>query len=176
MKHTRIQRIMRLAGGTLIWILSLSATAADLSASDTAFLNQAAIGNIDELQASRLAVSQAADPRLKHLAAYLVTDHEKMSAALQKLAAQKQIKLQGGDDAQRSGRIEELGEKQGAAFDKAYLEQMIMDHETTLASFEHTADATKDPAVKAFIAEQLPTLRRHAEAASTMYSTLRTTP
>ena len=49
----------------------------------------------------------------------------------------------------------------GAAFDTAYVKEMVVDHEKDVAAFEKEAKDGKDPDVKAWAKKTLPTLRSH---------------
>jgi putative membrane protein len=58
-----------------------------------------------------------------------------------------------------------LQSKQGADFDKAYIHDMVKDHEADLAEFRREAENGKDPDVKAWAQKTLPTLEQHLESA-----------
>ena len=49
----------------------------------------------------------------------------------------------------------------GAAFDRAYVDDQIRDHEKTIALFEREAKSGKDAELKAFAEKTLPTLKEH---------------
>lgn len=49
----------------------------------------------------------------------------------------------------------------GADFDKAYAEQMVKDHDKTVALFEDAAKNAVDADLKAFANKTLPTLKAH---------------
>ena len=55
-------------------------------------------------------------------------------------------------------RLEKLS---GAAFDRAYVSDMLADHRKDVADFKHQAMGAKDPDVKQFASKTLPTLKEH---------------
>ena len=59
-------------------------------------------------------------------------------------------------------RLEKLS---GAQFDKAYMRDMVKDHQKDVAEFERESKMAKDPAVKSFAEQALPTLRDHLKEA-----------
>jgi putative membrane protein len=61
------------------------------------------------------------------------------------------------------------------AFDRAYMDQMVVDHKKTIARFEGEAKSGKDPELKAFAAKTLPTLTDHLKMAEQTRSASRGT-
>ena len=61
--------------------------------------------------------------------------------------------------------IDKLSKLSGADFDKAYMSDMLKDHEKDVAMFEKEANSGKDADVKAWANTTLPTLRDHLQMA-----------
>ncbi|HEX7778040.1 MAG TPA: DUF4142 domain-containing protein, partial [Vicinamibacterales bacterium] len=57
-----------------------------------------------------------------------------------------------------------LGKLDGAAFDKAYVAEMVKDHKQAITNFERAAKSA-DPDVKAFAEKMLPALKEHLSQA-----------
>jgi putative membrane protein len=57
--------------------------------------------------------------------------------------------------------IAKLEKLDGAAFDRAYVDDQIRDHDKTIALFEREVKSGKDPELKAFAEKTLPTLKEH---------------
>jgi len=57
--------------------------------------------------------------------------------------------------------LDALRKKAGADFDKAYVRQMLRDHERTVALFRAASDRAESPDLRSFAAELLPTLEHH---------------
>jgi putative membrane protein len=58
-----------------------------------------------------------------------------------------------------------LSSKGGSSFDRSYISSMVKDHQDDIKAFQKEADNGTDPAVKAFAAKELPTLRDHLRQA-----------
>ena len=63
-----------------------------------------------------------------------------------------------------------LAKLNGAAFDKAYMQHMVTDHTKDVQAFEHEAKMGKDPDVKAWAGQVLPTLEDHLKQAKQVAS------
>jgi len=61
--------------------------------------------------------------------------------------------------------VDKLAKLSGAEFDKAYMSDMVSDHETDVKEFQTQADKGNDPDVKAFAAKTLPVLQKHLQMA-----------
>jgi putative membrane protein len=51
-----------------------------------------------------------------------------------------------------------------ASFDRAWLEQMVEDHQTDIAAFQKAGKSVTDPDLKNFITKTLPVLQKHLKA------------
>ena len=56
---------------------------------------------------------------------------------------------------------DDLSKKMGHNFDKAYVDAMVKDHKDDIDMFKKYSKDVKDPAVKTFIDNTLPTLEYH---------------
>ena len=65
-----------------------------------------------------------------------------------------------------------LKAKSGAAFDKAYVDMMVKDHEKDVKEFEKEANNGKDEQIKGFASETLPVLKEHLEKIKSIQSKL----
>jgi predicted outer membrane protein len=66
-----------------------------------------------------------------------------------------------------------LGEKSGAEFDRAYLEMMVTDHSKAIELYEN-ASKSADTDVSGFATKMLPSLREHHDKAKSLQSTVNT--
>jgi putative membrane protein len=67
-----------------------------------------------------------------------------------------------------------LSKLSGDAFDQAYMQDMLKDHKTDIAAFEKESTSGKDPDVKQFASQTLPTLKDHLKQAETVTPKLTT--
>jgi putative membrane protein len=134
----------------------------------TGFVMEAAGGGVKEVEAGRIASTRASNAEVKAFAQKMVDDHGKANEELKSLASSKQITLP--DDAAAKAKHEKalarLEKLDAAAFDKAYMDEMVKDHQKTVALFEREAKSGSDAELKAFAEKTLPTLREHLKMAT----------
>jgi len=128
------------------------------------FMTKAAQGGKAEVELGQLAQSKASDPQVKAYGQMLVTDHSAANDELATLARNKSVTVPSDVSAAQKATKDRLDKLTGAAFDKAYMAQMVKDHETDIKEFERAANSA-DADVKAFASKTLPTLRHHLEEA-----------
>lgn len=126
------------------------------------FLIVASIGNLQEASAGQLAVQKAKQADVKAFGQMMVKDHGDAEQKLLQLAKSRGYTL----PASATGGIQpDLNLKNaGDNFDKVYVHAMIAGHNNTVQTFETYATNGKDPAVKAFAKQMLPTLKAHLAA------------
>ncbi|MEX2233253.1 MAG: DUF4142 domain-containing protein [Cyclobacteriaceae bacterium] len=132
---------------------------------DAEFAVEAADGGVLKVQASTLALTKATSPQVKQFAQMMVDDHTKANNELKALAQQKNIMLPTvlGDAHQH--KLDNLGEKTGAEFDKEYMDLMVKDHKEAIDEFEDAAEDDEDAEIKSWASSKLPGLRQHLEHA-----------
>ena len=69
--------------------------------------------------------------------------------------------------------LEDLSEKTGKDFDKAYVSAMVDDHKEDVKKFEEASKDGKDADIKTWAAEKLPTLNHHLETVQALKETLK---
>ena len=132
---------------------------------DRDFATEAAQGGLIEVRLGELAQQQAKSTEVKDFGQRMVDDHGQANDKLTQIAEQKGIELPQdlSEDAQAT--YEELQQKSGAEFDQAYMDEMVSDHEDDVAAFEDYVENAKDPELRSFAEETLPTLKEHLEQA-----------
>lgn len=137
----------------------------ELNDTDRAFLRKAALDGLAELRLAKLASEKAENVEVKQLAFRLIDDHTSANNKLVQLAGVKGVtvpaQLPSGDAAQ----ADRLAGLSGAAFDRAYTEQMIRDHTEAVALYEGEIRNGQDQDIKNFSASTLPLLREHLQEA-----------
>jgi putative membrane protein len=140
---------------------------ADLSKSDTSFINKAASGGMAEVQAAQLAQQKSQDAKVKEFADKMVTDHTANNKQLASLAEQKGVTVPTALDAKDQKQLDKLSSLDGAKFDKAYLKAQVRDHEAMLKLLQHEAKSGKDADLKSFAEQTIPTVQDHLTMAKT---------
>jgi putative membrane protein len=136
-----------------------------LETADHTFAMKAASGGLAEVELGNLAMQKAKDPKVKEFGQRMVTDHTKANNELKAIAANKGITLPTTLDAKDQKTKDRLSSLTGAAFDRAYMSDMVSDHKADIAEFEAQANHGTDPDLKGFASKTLPTLQEHLRLA-----------
>jgi putative membrane protein len=152
-------------GAVVVGLMTHVALAQTVAKQDLEFAKKAAEGGLMEVQFGELAQEQAKDEQVVQFGARMVQDHGQANEKLKAIAEQKGIQLpqELPEDAQQ--KYEELQQLSDSEFDKAYMDEMVKDHEEDVEAFEQQAQSGEDPDLRAFAEETLPTLREHLELA-----------
>jgi len=142
-----------------------SASASGLAAADQAFVKEAAMGGMAEVDLGQLAASKASSPDVKQFGQRMVDDHGKANDELKSWASQKSVNLPTELDAKHKAEHAKLEKLSGDAFDRAYMTSMVADHNKDVADFQKQAKSAKDPDLKAWVTKTLPTLQDHQKSA-----------
>ena len=135
---------------------------------DAEFAVEAADGGLMDVKLGTLALTKASSPQVKQFAQMVVDEHTKANNELKSLAQQKNISLPTvmGNEHQRE--YDNLSEKTGSDFDKAYMDLMVKDHKEDIKEFEEQAEEGEDPEIKAWASSKVPTLQKHLQQAETI--------
>lgn len=128
---------------------------------DQHFVTDAAVGGMAEVELGKLAADKAANADVKKFGQRMADDHGKANDELKVLAQSEKITLPGAIDAKHKATIDRLSKLSGEAFDRAYVEEMLKDHQKDVAAFRTESKSGKDPEVKAWAGKTLPTLEEH---------------
>jgi putative membrane protein len=128
---------------------------------DQGFVKEAAIGGMAEVELGQLASTKATNEKVKAFGQRMVADHGKANDELKALASSKKMTVPASVDAKHKATHDRLEKLSGAAFDRAYVSDMLADHRKDVADFKHQAMTAKDPDVKQFASKTLPTLEEH---------------
>lgn len=136
-----------------------------MGSSAHAWVTKAAEGGMMEVELGKLAQQQASSEEVKKFGQRMVDDHTKANDELSKIASSKGITLPTSLSAKHQATKDRLSKLSGAAFDRAYMEDMVRDHRADVADFRKESTSGQDAEVKAFAAKTLPTLEEHLRMA-----------
>jgi putative membrane protein len=151
--------------GIMVIAGALGAGSAAAQSGDRAFAREAAIGGIAEVELGTLAKEKGSNADVKQFGDRMVTDHSKANEELKQWAQQKKVTLPTETDAKHKATRDRLAKLSGDAFDKAYMRDMVTDHQQDVAAFKREAQSGKDAELKAWAAKTLPTLEDHLKMA-----------
>ena len=132
---------------------------------DMAFAREAAIGGMAEVELGNLAKQKASSSDVKQFGDRMVTDHGKGGEELKQWAQSKNITLPAELDAKHKALRDRLAKLPTDAFDRQYMNEMVMDHQHDVMAFKREASSGKDADLKAWAARTLPTLEEHLKMA-----------
>jgi putative membrane protein len=132
-----------------------------LSAADAKFVKEAADGGMAEVELGKLAADKGSSGAVKQFGQRMVDDHGKANEQLKQLALQKNVDLPQETSAKHKAIMLRLEKLSGSDFDKAYVAEMLKDHKEDVAAFQRESRSAKDPDIKSFAAQTLPTLQEH---------------
>jgi putative membrane protein len=138
---------------------------------DTQFYTQAMMGGQKEIAASQLVEQQGSNADVKNAATKIESDHKAFGKKVQAAAAGKVT-----PPAPESASTAALDGKTGADLDQAYVDEMVTDHQKTIAMFENAAKNASTPEAKKLAEAALPTLRDHLKMAQDLQQKLGANP
>jgi putative membrane protein len=141
-----------------------------MAGADGMFAKEAAIGGMAEVEMGQLAATKAQSPDVKQFGQRMVDDHGKANNELKSLASQKNWTLPTELDQKHKATRDKLEKLSGPAFDRAYMTEMVADHNKDVAAFGRESKTGKDAELKAWAAKTLPTLQEHQKMAKEISS------
>lgn len=150
-------------------MMDRSATGA-IAPAEKRFLTKSAQDSMYELASAQLAVKKAQNSGIKQYANKLIQDHATYNQQLMELARQKQVNLPTSLDAQNKTKLARLQQLKGEAFEREYIKETAQANNDDVKDLQRQASTTKDPQIKAFIAQFLPVQQEHSRLASGLKS------
>lgn len=134
------------------------------------YVTKAAMGDMFEIAASKLALTNAASPGIKKFAQSMIDGHMVTTNGLKAAIAKGQVKasLPAMLDVEHKSLLEGLIKAKGAAFDTLYKKQQADAHVQALAVHRGYAESGDDTALKAFASETAPKVQMHLDMLNAM--------
>lgn len=128
---------------------------------DPEFMMSAAHSDQNEIQLSKLVLEKGATGMAKTHAEMMITDHTKSTADLMAIAKQKNVTLPTDMDAEHKTIAAAMRQLSGKELEKAFLDQMVTDHQKTLNTMAGHRAMTQDAQLQAFIDKTSPVVANH---------------
>lgn len=130
------------------------------------FVDHAAQGGLAEVELGKLATEKASNGDVKQFGQRMVDDHSKAGDELSGLASSKGIPAPTSVTSPKErATIDRLSKLSGPAFDRAYMQAMVADHDHDVSEFKRYAEHGDDAELKAWAQKTLPTLEEHQRMA-----------
>jgi putative membrane protein len=136
-----------------------------LSKKDRNFAEEAAMGGMAEVELGKLAQQNAQNDDVKQFGTRMVQDHTNANQQLTPILSAKDVTAPTQLDASHRRTHDRLSKMRGAEFDRAYMRDMVQDHEKDVKKFRQEAEHGNDPDLKAFAQQTLPVLEQHLKLA-----------
>lgn len=150
-----------------------TANAAIGGGSTSAFLENARIGDMYEIEASQIALARSGNPEVREVAQHIIADHTTSSHQLKStlrmnetIDALGDVTIPSGLDTRRATMIDHLHKASDADFDRTYIDQQTLAHQETITLFESYASRGDIASLASFARGTLPGLRQHAKMVS----------
>jgi putative membrane protein len=133
-----------LSGAAVFLLPALVHAQATAAGADQSFVEKAGAGGLSEVKLGKLATEKGT------------------SAAVKALAAKKKLQVPPNVSSEQAATYEKLTKLSGAAFDKAYIDAMVKDHDEDVEHFRKAAAAPgMDPDLKAWARKTLAVIEQH---------------
>jgi putative membrane protein len=136
-----------------------------LSPQDEEFAQKAATGGQAEVEMAKMAMDRASRDEVKQFAQRLISDHQQANQQLDSIASRKDLDLPKMMPTEAQEAHDKMMKLSGAAFDKAFLQHAVQDHQKDIAEFQKAATSVSDNDLKQFASQTLPTLQEHLRMA-----------
>ena len=128
---------------------------------DQTFLKGAIEGSHGAIDAAKMALRKSKNDQVKQFAQRMVDDHTKLLADLHQVEQGQALKYPDTSSAKAKQMARKLLVLKGAAFDKAYVNGMVKDHEEDVRDFQTEAETGQNAAIKGAAEKSLPMLQEH---------------
>lgn len=133
---------------------------------DAGFVTNASGAGLAEIEAAKLADTNAGSDKVKTFAHHIIADHTKAGEELKTLAAgDRGYATAESPPPANQKDIDALKMLNGAAFDKEFAKVMVADHQKAVAIFEVEVEKGSNKDLQAFAKKTLPTLKEHLKMA-----------
>ena len=132
-----------------------------VNATDSSFVLNAGMSNTAEIRAADLALSKSADTAIINFANMMKADHTAAQTSLKSIASYYGLTAPDSVDAAHAAKATELALLNGRAFDSAYINEQVVDHQTTIQLFQTEGSNGNNNDLKNFADSTLPKLQMH---------------
>lgn len=133
------------------------------------FAAQAAQGGMLEVKLADLALRKSSNADVKSFANRMKKDHTAANDKLKAIVGSN-VQLPTNLSAEQQQQVSSLESKSGKAFDKAYADTMVKDHQKDVSDFENASKNAPTEQLRNFASQTLPTLKEHLKLAQQLQS------
>ena len=127
--------------------------------SDSRFTQTAMSGSATEIALARVAVTKTQSPEVRSFAQQMLDDHRQIATNIDNFALQRGYVVNWSITPEQQATIDRLSAMDGAAFDDAYMQEMVRAHQNTVSMLQAQSNSGTETATLA--RETLPTVEHH---------------
>jgi putative membrane protein len=135
--------------------------------SSSDFVEKAAMSDMYEVEAGKIAASKGQSEQVKKFGQHMVEAHSKTTEELKALVKTENVKaeLPAKLDSKHQGMIDDLNEAKPEDFDETYAKQQVNAHEDAVDLFDKYAKDGDNGNLKQFAQKTLPMIKEHLDMA-----------
>ncbi|MBV9331529.1 MAG: DUF4142 domain-containing protein [Alphaproteobacteria bacterium] len=143
---------------------------AEMTSSAKGFAQAAAMSDMYEIAAGKIASHRARSGGVRHFAQTMIHDHGQSTEKLKRAIAEGNVGVAPPDqfDDRHQGMIDDLRAAKDRDFDRRYLDQQVGAHEEARVLLRGYAKSGDNPALRRFAGEILPKVQMHLAMARTL--------
>jgi putative membrane protein len=130
---------------------------------DKAFVRKALQGGMMEVQLGQLALQKSSNDDVKQFAQKMIDDHTKLGDEMKQVGQQMGIKAPDSPSSKDKSTMAKLQTLNGDDFDKAYIKDMVKDHQQDAKDFKQEAQNTTNPALKSVVVQGQQVIDEHLQ-------------
>lgn len=136
------------------------------------FIHTGIVVGMTEIQASIIAKTKSKNLRIVKFADMMIMDHTAAGDSLKKIEADKYVDKTDTISPDTKKKLDSLQNLSDGAFDKAYMQMMVIDHQKAVQLFT-SATTDKVAAIQAFAKRTLPKIQMHLDSATAIDASLK---
>jgi putative membrane protein len=133
--------------------------------SDERFLKDFAQINAAEVETGKTAEWKAEDTEVKAFATHMVETHSQTIGKVKTIAVMTSVDVKEKPDFMQKAKAAFLDINVGGSFDRAYMKEMVKEHEKVIEMLEREINDGQDASVKQFASEALSDAQQHLQMA-----------
>ncbi len=137
-----------------------------------AFVKKATEAGATEIKAATVAEQRSQNPRVLAFAKMMITDHTTAGNELKQIADEKYVSYSDSLSQEHQQMIDSMSQLSGLAFDKAYMNMMVMDHGKVIELFKDAGRNT-NKAINKYANKTVPKLQEHLDSAKAINASLK---
>src|SRR5690606_21258171 len=134
-----------------------------ISVHDKSFVEEATKSGLAEVEMGKLAQKQGNSQFVKTFGFQMENDHSKANREVKEIAGRKNISLSNTLPNQQM--MDQMSAKSGTDFDKAFMAQMVIEHEKAISLFENFIQNGRNTELINWAKTKLPVLKAHLKEA-----------